>query len=331
MAKLVKYKDFKKFTSIESFDRLIRNNRKYNSLPSEMTFYSKIKLHGTNAGVRVYPDGMIVPQKRTGSINVNNDNAGFATWVESEDAFFKTLVRDDMFVIHGEWAGKGVQKGDAVCKIDKIFAVFAITVDDEYITDPNSIQHYLGFNRPANVHVLPIHSMVTITPYDIDVLTKTLDEITKGVDEIGKCDPWIKSVFDVEGYGEGLVFFPVIVPEDVKHTSLFFKVKTENHNGNARKDKKIIAIDPVFLEKSNEFVAMFCTERRYAQAIDSIECDYLSMREIGKFLKWVGQDINKESVLEVENMELEWRYLAPDVIAHAKTWFIKHIKIAGTL
>lgn len=56
-----------------------------------VTYRAKIKLHGTNAGIQITPEGEVAAQKRSQIINSQNDNAGFATWVAKNIKYFERL------------------------------------------------------------------------------------------------------------------------------------------------------------------------------------------------------------------------------------------------
>lgn len=68
---------FKKFTSIDKFADSWLMMQKQEI--GKMQFRSKVKLHGTNAGVRII-DGKVFYQKRTGDVTPLADNAGFASF-----------------------------------------------------------------------------------------------------------------------------------------------------------------------------------------------------------------------------------------------------------
>jgi hypothetical protein len=142
-----------KWPSIEAFHNLfksyfrVRDMQKY----PKMTWKSKIKLHGTNAAVQYHPaSGKISGQKRTGLVSIEDDNAGFALWVaKHEDGWREMLSRiheegtrgaedwvvknypNMTHVVHGEWAGPGIQKNTSLTQVkDKFFAVFAVETSE---------------------------------------------------------------------------------------------------------------------------------------------------------------------------------------------------------
>ena len=66
------------------------------------------KLDGTNACVIITTDGEVAAQSRTRLITPEDDNFGFAKWVQDNK---KTLIEDLGEGRHfGEWWGKGIQR-----------------------------------------------------------------------------------------------------------------------------------------------------------------------------------------------------------------------------
>lgn len=80
------------------------------------------KLDGTNAAVIVTPDGQVGAQSRNRIINPQDDNMGFAGWVEEH----KEKLADVLGAGHhfGEWWGSGIQRGYGLEKGDKRFSLF---------------------------------------------------------------------------------------------------------------------------------------------------------------------------------------------------------------
>lgn len=66
------------------------------------------KIDGTNASVRVYPDGTVRAGSRTRWITPEDDNFGFAAWVRDHAEELRGLGEGHHF---GEWWGRGIQRG----------------------------------------------------------------------------------------------------------------------------------------------------------------------------------------------------------------------------
>jgi hypothetical protein len=230
-------------------------------------------------------------------------------------------------------------KGTAINQIpNKIFAVFAImiggSVDDAMmVTNPVEIALLLGGNtRPSDVHIIPYFGSETnvaktfvINYGDRENLEQTASEINKIIEEIEPCDPWVKHQFGVEGVCEGIVFFPIKIGnvEQItrkQYSDLCFKAKGEKHKVNQNKEKKAVVIDPTVAANVSEFTQLFATEARFEQGLSVVGTN--EMKNMGAFLKWVGQDVLKESTAELEASGLEWSQVEKSIQSSARNWFI---------
>lgn len=80
------------------------------------------KIDGTNAAVGVTEDGVVYAQSRSRIITPDQDNHGFARWVQDNtDALAETLGAGLHF---GEWWGSGIQRGYGLSKGEKRFSLF---------------------------------------------------------------------------------------------------------------------------------------------------------------------------------------------------------------
>jgi hypothetical protein len=94
------------------------------------------KIDGTNACVIVGEDGSIAAQSRSRIITPQDDNFGFAKWVEANAETLKELGPGYHF---GEWWGQGIQRGYGLT--EKRFSLFNVS--------------RWGDTRPACCHVVP--------------------------------------------------------------------------------------------------------------------------------------------------------------------------------
>ena len=271
--------DFIKWRSINKFSDIFKMATKHNVATA--TINAKVKLHGTNGGLRLVPGG-IQPQKRSGDCSVTDDNAGFARWVEDTVRREDDTSCYDGVVIYGEWAGNGIQSGDAVCQAQKTFYVFAIRMSDEYtIVNPSSIETHLE-------KMLTMESLdqIRVIPwlYDQDIVIElsnhkqtqeVVDNLVSHVDQIGECDPLIKQLWGIEGPGEGLVgyFTSMTFYDGTEVSPLFwmdctFKVKTVAHSVQKNKNRGGIGVEKP--EGVDDFVQMFVTNQRMEQMLTEI-------------------------------------------------------------
>ncbi|MEM7249606.1 MAG: RNA ligase family protein, partial [Acidobacteriota bacterium] len=195
---------------------LARRRAGFVSESARWLYRAKVKLHGTNAGVQVHPDGRVVAQGRNYVLGEPSEAMGFCGWVAEHAASFAELARpEEVVVVHGEWAGPGVQKDVATCQLpEKIFAVFAVQQghheqqEATLVFQPDELVALL----PAidRMHVLPWHGDAFELSFGDDAqLGAAAEWINEQVEAIETEDPFIRERFGVEGVGEGLVGYPV--------------------------------------------------------------------------------------------------------------------------
>lgn len=326
-----------KWTEIESLFNVRRSLAATDSARS-VTYATKVKLDGTNAGVQVSKDGRVAAQSRTKIITPEDDNAGFARWVADNRDYFAGLVCDKHMTIFGEWCGQGIQGGTAIAQVDhKLFAVFAIQyggVDGEPAVldvNPWSILDRLGGtpkSMPRDVLVLPFYSAGHVIDFaDAEKLKAQAEELNALVKEVEACDPWVKAIFGIEGIGEGLVFYPMpaeakefepIFIDALYYSDLVFKAKGEKHK--TTKSKKAVQIDAEIAKNVSDFVFLFMTDARLNQMLSDIDLD---IKNTGIFVKAFVSDVKKESSAELDSSGLEWKNVAKELAHSAGKWFVK--------
>jgi hypothetical protein len=114
----------------KEFAKIVRLNREV--IVSE-------KLDGTNAAVVIDEEGNISAQSRTRLITPEDDNYGFARWVEQNRTELMKLGHGHHF---GEWWGSGVQRGYGLT--EKRFSLFNVSRWSDEAA------------RPACCHVVPV-------------------------------------------------------------------------------------------------------------------------------------------------------------------------------
>lgn len=329
---------FRKWKSIDKFSDAYKLSQRYGV--TKLTYNAKIKLHGTNAGIRIMPDGSLQAQKRSSDISVGNDNAGFAAFVDKlvhDEEYCKTWPQMNGVIFYGEWAGKGVQAGDAVSQTDKAFYIFSIYAPalNKVITDPVEI-YIIAMAVFENLSdqkilILPWHyeEDLEVNMLDQAEAQKFVDKITADVDAIGEEDPYIRTLYGVSGPGEGLVFYcesittglDGLLDGDQLNEMLMgymFKHKTEAHSVNKSKKRNHVA--PEKPEGVEDFIDMFVTEARMNQMIadHNIEVD---RKNTGVFLKAVMSDIHKESQNEIEAADFEWKVVPKYASPRIRAWW----------
>ncbi len=322
--------NFVAFPSIEGFHHIVKYVTAFPDVIKEPVQYrGKVKLHGTNAGIRIFK-GEVVAQSRTQLIDPKNDNAGFARWVESCSAYWAGIGIEDG-VVFGEWCGQGIMKGTAINQIGKkVFAVFAIFAGDKLIADPEAIEALLGpvtgnevqpsDERPHNVYVLPWHGEAFVIDYcSQSSMRETVPNLNVVVENVEQCDPWVKKVFGVEGIGEGVVYYPQTEKVEM-FNNLAFKAKGEKHR--VAHTKEAVQMAPEVAQNISDFVTMFVTEPRCEQGLAAIGGDAL-MPKMKDYLQWMMADIAKESKDELEASGMTFEQVQKATLTSCREWFIK--------
>ena len=145
----------KKYPSIEQFRSVVRTVKTqhdyqgkdengeaiYQHLSNYPTlkFQGTVKLHGTNASVVKYKDGRLEYQSRERVLSLEQDNANFmmSMMPKNLDFLFSDIKFEDYCAVYGEWCGGNIQKGVAINGLPKMFIIFGIKVDDEWVELPS--------------------------------------------------------------------------------------------------------------------------------------------------------------------------------------------------
>ena len=325
---------FVKWPSINKFSDIYHWAQRQRT--QTVTLRGKIKLHGTNAAIRVEADGSLVGQKRTSDVRIGDDNAGFAQWLSTVP--YGVCQDLDSLIFFGEWAGPGVQAGDAVAAIDgKKFFIFAAgqivdyeaTEDGEAVTrtgvadaviEPQLLQEMVEsvFGDNPDIMVLPWYT----EPRHVRIMDQTdaqdfITAATNLVDTVVAVeDPYIKETFGVSGVGEGIVFYALDQPDHWR--DWMFKVKSDAHTINKSKVRDHVA--PEKPEGIDEFIDMFFTENRFQQMLTETCGGVADRKQTGPFLKAVMSDVHKESINEVEIADFEWKDVAKYAVTKTRMW-----------
>ena len=325
---------FISWPEIESFSSVRNSVVRYPELlkgKATIQYRGKIKLHGTNASIQVREDKLFA-QSRTRIITPGDDNAGFAAWVEGNKAAILGRIRsstDKDLIVWGEWCGKGIMSKVAISQIPgKVFAVFAaafLPIEDDTCLIVDDKELGALFGGMPDTQVLPWHGEAITVPMleEPHVVQPMLDAINKEVEAIDASDPWVKAVFNVDGCGEGLVYYPVSHNTRKSISDLMFKAKGEKHK--VVEKAKPAQLDPSVAEGIEQFASMVLTEARIEQGARTVAGGELRFDKklIGPFLAWVIGDVKKETVAELEASKLEWKMVQGAVSAHARKWYLE--------
>jgi hypothetical protein len=319
----------KKYPSIEQFRNVIRTvktNHDYqgkdengesiyshNSNYPTLKFKGTVKLHGTNAGVVKYADGKIEFQSRERVLTLDSDNSGFMNKMHLLDfeKYFSQLTFTESCAIYGEWCGGNVQKGVAINGLEKMFVIFGVKTDDEWIEIP--VTFIDEENKIFNINQFKTYE-VEIDFNNPELIQNKLIELTIEVEN--ECP--VGKYFGNIGIGEGIVF------TSLKYPDLIFKSKGEKHS--VSKVKVLNEIDVVAMENINEFIELSVTENRLKQGLQVLKENgiLIETKSIGEFLRWIVTDVLKEEKDTLETSRLDEKKVKGAIVNKARVWFLNN-------
>jgi hypothetical protein len=296
-----------------------------------LTFTGSVKLHGTNAGVSFSRKTGIYAQSRERLIFIDDDNHGFAMFVERNkeafeklfEPFYKYLKDDNSIItIFGEWAGKGIQSGVAISQLDKFFAIFdvkiSLSLEDRFFLPISEWKDL----KNEDVRIFNTQDAQTWS-IDLDFedklsLEQSIQNMIEITAEVEKQCPF-GYLHGVSGIGEGVVW----VHREPEYGVIRFKVKGDKHQSS--KVKKTIAMDPEVVKNIQEFVDYSVTENRLEQGFDIIFTSRgldIDIKKMGEFLSWVARDIFSEEKDVLVESGLEMKQVGKYISKAARDWFL---------
>ena len=293
------------------------------SLPV-LQFTGTVKLHGTNAAIRFdwdsdkeeYIQGY---QSRNRIISVDDDNMGFAKWCDERDLTWlldeclQMTNNDDpkSMVIFGEFCGSNIQSNVALTGLPKMFVVFGLQVDGEWVVIEN-----LESNDDLIYSIMDFYTYAVTVDCNQPEIAQ--NEIIKLVDQVEGLCP-VAHELGVDGIGEGIVWKCITMG----FTDLMFKSKGEKHS--KTKVKTLNPVDAERIGKVRAFAESVMTESRLEQGIDYLkECNMqINVKSIGVFLKYVVSDCMKEEKVSMIESDIEPKEVGKYLSEVAKQWFFR--------
>lgn len=312
------------FPSIDQFRNVVTNiNRQFNftgldeqgepmydpSLPKPvLTFTGTVKLHGTNAGVCFNEANGLWVQSRENIITPEQDNAGFAFFVETNKFWFNKFMLDiavksnidvktNTISIYGEWCGGNIQKGVGITNLPKSFFIFGVKISPIVdVNDEEAVKKNPAYWVDSTYLRQPEEKIYNIADYqtfsmDIDfnmpqLVQNKLSELTIAVEE--ECP--VAKAFGFSGIGEGIVWAC-----EYKGVVYRFKVKGEKHSSS--KVRTLAAVDTEKLNSIKEFVDYAVTESRFNQGMEkTFSGEPIDVKKMGDLIRWVVNDVIKEEI-----------------------------------
>ena len=353
-----------KYASIGQFRNAIKSIKKYvtyvgrdedgkpihnrNAELPKITFKGTVKLHGTNGGICLTKDGLHV-QSRNRIITPDNDNMGFATFVESNKESIlivfdvirnsKILLDGDTITIYGEWCGGKVQKNVAISGLPMMFVIFDIkissTSDDNLScwidegkildkkVDPEGDSFRLSYESSNiyNINDFETHEII-IDIKDPKTVRNKLIEFTNNVEKECPVGKKFKRIIGTDNTtGEGIVW-----KAEFDERVFRFKVKGKDHSSS--KVKKLASISPEKIESIKKFVEYAATENRFNQGIEVLFTSTNTEPEtkhVGKIMKWVFGDICKEEKDTLKENGLSVKEVRSDIYNSTKKRFFEYL------
>lgn len=329
---------FVKFPHIDQFRQVLKDLLYYKEhdvdFPDVVEFIGTVKLHGTNAGVVLDRDGVLTTQARRNTITVDKDNAGFAGFISQPTVtnFLTTKLRSILeqnpdaqgVALFGEFAGKTIQKGVAICQLDKFFAPFAIalvfkndndSVEDEFVKQFLSADCLKDFEN-SDLRIFPV-TMAQTFSIKVDLtdnvqVANAVEQMIAITNKVEEECPFAK-LFDISGVGEGVVYHA-----NYKDKHFIFKVKGEKHS--VSKVKKLASVNPEEVKAISDFIDYAVTENRLQQGLEVVASENnvsqndLEFNHISGFVKFMVSDIMREEADTIKANNLPEK----DVISQIK-------------
>jgi hypothetical protein len=291
-----------------------------------ITASGTVKIHGTNASVK-YDGSNLIVQSRNKVITPDNDNCGFAAYVESNrDKFIELMeytykaqkqfyYKVSSVTVFGEWAGKGIQKGTAINSLDKKWYVFLIKIDTNYRPiwkswDVSNISHY-------DV-LIPLYDIVHwIVKLDFNDPAKTLAELNEILAEVENECPIAKH-YGVSGVGEGLVFSFAWEGKDYRFKlkgSKFVEKQSEKKHITKPDSEKIVNL-------AANVVPIWRLEQMYNELFDIDNGGKGDIHKTKDYIKAVVADVHKEEYDLIQNLAKDEAKLLGKYIGKAAVSFL---------
>lgn len=282
---------------------------------------AKVKLHGTNAAVR-FEDGTYYCQSRNRDITPENDNYGFAAFIESllpKDRDYSEL---DGKVFYGEWCGPGICKGTAISELpERMWFIFAVSVGDvvPYINEgdyKNECSRFLDLLASERVAWL---SYGKTEGFLAEYLCRDLPYVAQNLRELEESGCPVAAQFGIKGQAEGLVYYLSDGSMyKAKLASFWEAIKTKN-----TPDIALVSPDS---GKVSEFLNEMLTPERLQQGVDQACEGKIKTKLTGQFLKWVCQDCEIEGADLMRSLGLDWKAVRGDVVKVARAWWFKEME-----
>jgi hypothetical protein len=359
---------FVHFASIEQ----LRHMLKYlpgifadGTVPDRLMFRGTVKLHGTHADlVKMYGNTTAedyIVQSRNRILTPESDNVGCARFFRDRDPAVEALFAlveaalaaqgrpppSSDVVIAGEFCGGSIQPIVALCKLPKMFVVFAVRVDGAWVDMGADGFADVRLERHGIYNVMQFRTFSVVLETDNpDPARADMDRLTAEVDrecpvalEIGSVlvrdgRLTVKGGLTVEealrGPGEGIVW---TCPDHPNENRLWFKTKGDAHHTVPEKMTRNQKTSGVTLTAARANGVADLLERclhdgRMRQGLEHL---FETGRPVAlgpslqAFAMWVTDDLLKEEADAIEDSELHPEAVRAAGKGKAIAWFKAHV------
>jgi len=262
----------------------------------------------------------------------SNDNAGFANFgTVKKDIFIemiRTLAKEnnvDLYThtitIFGEWAGPGIQKAVGISSIpEKCMFIFASKVSHQ--TDISIKSYYIDSSKLKNEENR-IYNIDDFPSYEIEIDFNnpklSNNKMIEMMLEVENECPVSKQLGYPNTIGEGIVF-------SYNHNNILytFKVKGDKHSNSS----KVTTLKPVDNERINRIIELaqlitpgWRLEQMYNLTFDTINGGIPDIKLLGKFIKSVIADVQKEELDVIDEHGFELKDVAKYISDITKKYF----------
>eukprot|EP00798_Chlamydomonas_sp_ICE-L_P001081 gene1081-biopygen2444 len=303
------------------------------AIPQMLKFRGTVKLHGTHSDIVRHfitgtPDFVDTIQSRNRILSVDNDNQGchmFLTEKKYSDLFDRIQaihVADIIsnIVVCGEYCGKGVQSKVALCKLAKMFVIFAIRIDYEWVDMTKYSTVFCQEDWIFNIMNFPTYE-VEVDMSDTQPAQDYMADLTNSVD--AEC-PFAYQLAGVKGGGEGIVWTCVDHPS----SRLWFKTKGKTHC--TAVTKQAVPSQTEYIKTVTEFVESVTTESRLSQGIACLVEQGVELRihSVSEFSSWVCRDVFKEERDTIEENRFNVNDVRKALYRKAGNWYKQRVATA---
>ena len=301
-----------------------------------ITFTGTVKAHGTNASVAYNNHDGMWCQSKAKIITPEQDNAGFAFFVESKKECFEEIIKDismnndidlneNTITVYGEWCGGNIQKNVAINGLDKMFLLFGIKVtpfdteETSYWIDSKGYEYFPDETRIYNIENFGTFK-VDVDLNNPKMSQNKIHDLTEFVED--ECP--IGKYFGISGTGEGIVWVAEYNGDRYR-----FKSKGEKHAGKS-KVKTIKKVDnerlQLIIDTADKVTPVWRLEQMLEETCDFMNGGEMDRSKLGDFIRLVINDIMKEDLHIINDAGLEPKDINKRVSEVARMYFFEQEK-----